>query len=321
MTSTFLSLLLCSLQALVNVSGWTYDGKTGVDQWAKLFAPCGGQKQSPINILSADAEEDLTLKPFKLNGYNSVPANAEWVIENNAHTVQVSIKSGEYSVQGGGLPRNYKLLQFHWHWGMTSKEGSEHTVNGKSYPMELHLVHYASNYTSPGDALDKTNGLAVLGFFIDVQAEDNPFWEGVVNMMSKVAYGGTSAPMPPVILAELLPNPDKLNEFYRYGGSLTTPGCFESVIWTVFTEPIRLSERQLQKFRLFLRFNKAGEAPEPMVNNYRPVQPLYDRLVYKSISDDRRGWSMELFLLLAVMAVACMFYQSVTKTVPTKKAD
>ena len=25
----------------------------------------------------------------------------------------------------------YTLLQYHWHWGDTSKDGSEHTIDGK----------------------------------------------------------------------------------------------------------------------------------------------------------------------------------------------
>jgi carbonic anhydrase len=39
--------------------------------------------------------------------------------------------------------------------------------------------------------------------------------------------------------------PDRTGSFYRYNGSLTTPGCNEDVIWTVFDTPIGISERQV----------------------------------------------------------------------------
>ena len=33
----------------------------------------------------------------------------------------------------------------------------------------MHLVHYASSHGSLADAVDKANGLAVLGFFFEVR--------------------------------------------------------------------------------------------------------------------------------------------------------
>jgi len=47
----------------------------------------------------------------------------------------------------------------------------------------------------------------------------------------------------PISLDGLLP--DDAGEFYRYSGSLTTSPCYESVIWTVFKEPIAITQSQV----------------------------------------------------------------------------
>lgn len=43
--------------------------------------------------------------------------------------------------------------------------------------------------------------------------------------------------------------PENLNHFFRYQGSLTTPPCYESILWTVFDTPITLSHNQVRPTR------------------------------------------------------------------------
>jgi carbonic anhydrase len=45
-----------------------------------------------------------------------------------------------------------------------------------------------------------------------------------------------------VSFKDLLPAQTK--SFYRYSGSLTTPKCNQIVIWTVFDDPVAISEQQ-----------------------------------------------------------------------------
>lgn len=50
--------------------------------------------------------------------------------------------------------------------------------------------------------------------------------------------------------------------FFRYDGSLTTPGCTEGVLWTVFTNTLRISKTQVLFFNFFIFLNYNG------VNNF-----------------------------------------------------
>jgi carbonic anhydrase len=53
---------------------------------------------------------------------------------------------------GYGFDRPYIFAQIHFHWGEDNEEGSEHTINGMHFPLEVHLVHYNSKYKSFDEA-------------------------------------------------------------------------------------------------------------------------------------------------------------------------
>ena len=60
-----------------------------------------------------------------------------------------------------------------------------------------------------------------------------------------MTYSDTSATITPSPLERLLPN-NKQN-LYRFEGSLTTPGCFETVTWTVLHDTVKISENQVKR--------------------------------------------------------------------------
>lgn len=41
------------------------------------------------------------------------------------------------TITGGNLSVAYKAVQFHLHWGNKGGPGSEHTIDGEQYPMEV----------------------------------------------------------------------------------------------------------------------------------------------------------------------------------------
>ena len=108
---------------------WSYGGEGGPEHWSDLApenAPCSkGVQQSPIDLSGAMIATVETPHP------KWIPVRGGTVV-NNGHTIQVDVGNA------GGVRLNgadYSLKQFHFH------HPSEHTIDGKSFPLELHLVH------------------------------------------------------------------------------------------------------------------------------------------------------------------------------------
>ena len=232
-------MLLASCAAYAgSATYWTYSGEKGPDNWAKLrpdYAGCNGKNQSPINLtgfIKAD------LKPID---FTYQPEGNE--ILNNGHTVQVNYAEGSSIVVDG---IRFSLKQFHFH------APSENQINGKSYPMEAHLVH-----------ADKDGNLAVVAIMF-IEGKENKTLAQAWSHMPKNSGDKQTVPSP-VAAEGLLPSN---RDYYRFNGSLTTPPCSEGVRWLVMKEPVSASRQQIQAF--------AHVMHHP---NNRPVQPTNARLV------------------------------------------
>ncbi len=217
---------------------FAYEGETGPDQWGELspaYAGCAtGRSQSPVDLTDAGTAEpvpiDFDYSPTALS------------VVSNGHTVQVPYDGGSALVVDGA---RYELIQFHFH------TGSEHTVDGRQLPMELHLVH-----------ADGDGHLAVVGVLAEI-GDEHPALAPVVAAIPPEASSD-----PVTVTGATLDARDLLPEdrsYYRYSGSLTTPPCTEGVEWRVFTDPIEVSPDQLAALTGAIHANA------------RPVQPLGDR--------------------------------------------
>jgi carbonic anhydrase len=267
---------------LISAGGtsWSYDNGhgNGPANWKNSFPQCGGSKQSPIDIKPESAKQE-NMGDITFQGYNT-SAGYSYKVNNNGHTVQLSVTSGEMMISGGQLSgESYKLAQFHVHWGSSNDVGSEHTVNGKFYPLEIHLVHYDTKYANIKEAINHSDGLAVLGIFAEVGNTPNEALQNFIVSFDRVTNADTSTNITAFPLRGLLPS--KTNEFTRYEGSLTTPECLEIVTWTVFKTTISITQTQLNAFRT-LNHNAGGLDQVLLVNNYRPVQPINSRIVKRS---------------------------------------
>ncbi|XP_013875818.1 carbonic anhydrase 6 [Austrofundulus limnaeus] len=255
---------------------WTYkEGALDQMHWATKYPECGGRKQSPIDIQRRNVRYNSDMLQLELSGYDH--QKGTFLMSNNGHSVQIDLPPTMMITQG--LPGKYTAVQMHLHWGGWDLEasGAEHTIDGIRYMAELHVVHYNSDkYTSFSEAKDKPGGLAVLAFFYEDGHFENTYYSDFISNLAKIQFAGQTMNISNIDVRSMLP--ENLNHFFRYEGSLTTPPCFESIIWTVFDTPITLSHNQIRKLESTLMDidNKT------LSNDYRIPQPLNDRVVESS---------------------------------------
>uniref|UniRef100_A0A8C6Z0Y4 Carbonic anhydrase n=1 Tax=Nothoprocta perdicaria TaxID=30464 RepID=A0A8C6Z0Y4_NOTPE len=250
--------------------GWGYGQDDGPSEWYKSYPVAQGNRQSPIDIVSAKAVYDPGLKPLNISYESCTSLN----ISNNGHSVMVEFEDADdkTAISGGPFENPFRLKQFHFHWGTKPSQGSEHTVDGKPFPSELHLVHWnARKYATFGEAAAAPDGLAVIGVFLEVRIAK-------IKIKLSFFFQGTKAQFRSFNPKCLLP---LSLDYWTYPGSLTTPPLNESVTWIVLKESVKISEKQLEKFRTLL-FTSEEDQRIQMVNNFRPPQPLRGRVVRAS---------------------------------------
>jgi len=256
---------------------WGYSNGNGA-HWGDHQETCAKERQSPIDFPAETAEKSSAADSFNMENYDK---EVGWTVENaGGHAVKLSLDNEEMlKVSGGFLPGPYQLAQFHFHWGSETEGGSEHLVDGHRHFAEIHLVHWKEEYGSIGDSVDKGDGLAVLGFFVDStdDHEENELDELIqTHIGMKVPNPKDTVELEGFAMGSILPK--TFDNYYRYMGSLTTPGCNEAVVWTVFKEPLKISQKTREMMVSFANTTH-GDVTEVLVKNYRVAQDLHDRTV------------------------------------------
>ncbi|XP_037019649.2 carbonic anhydrase 4 isoform X2 [Artibeus jamaicensis] len=247
----------------------------GPDQWG---GDCQRTRQSPINIVTTKAQVNKALGPFSFSGYDK---KQKWTVQNSGHSVMVLL-GNEATITGGGLPTRYRAKQLHLHWSRALNAGSEHSLDGERFAMEMHIVHEKEN---PKEAQDPEDQIAVLAFLVEAGSKNEGF-QPLVEVLSAIPKPMMNTTMKKGIsLLDLLPEEEKRTRYFRYLGSLTTPNCDEKVVWTVFEDPIQLHEDQIFEFSDRLYYD--SEQKLSMTDNVRPLQHRGQRLVFKSQAPGR----------------------------------
>ena len=225
-----------TLLAVVSAAAAANDGKIDYDhqeQWRGAL----DKAQSPIDIVTQSAVDADGKASEALTIARTVAPVGK--VEDNGHGVQVDTNATEATIRG----RHFTLAQFHFH------AASEHTIDGKHYPLEGHFVFKAQD-----------GRLAVIGVMFDEGAANT----AAQTIVDDLAPGAKLPAQQTIDIAALMP---KRLAYYHYLGSLTTPPLTENVEWYVLPTPVTMSRAQIDAFVSHYRHNNRNVQPL----NGRPV--------------------------------------------------
>merc|ERR1739838_207120 len=268
-----------------------------------LFTPpaCAGSttttsQQSPIDIVTANVVAAPTVGDLMISSVFNTTMTG--VLSNTGRALTWEIDQTTRPTLMGGPFAAQKVYVFNhasFHFGSVATQGSEHTMDGTKYPMEMQLHFYDSQFKDEEAAEASTNAdaLAVVSVFFQTSTStsDNPDLATFVTALPNIAAPTISTGRKKRAVTRPNTNTDttfqtpltlnlfdftgltslNINEFYYYDGSTTVPGCREIVKWIITKQMVDISTVQLTALRTL---QDAATTPNLLNDNFRPVQTL-----------------------------------------------
>ncbi|XP_046555915.1 putative carbonic anhydrase-like protein 1 [Haliotis rubra] len=266
---------------------WTYQGISGPDYWGLLnkeWNLCSkGKHQSPVDINPKTLVYDPNLKPLRLDKHR-----VDAALMNTGHDLLLKVNTTYepyFTFTGGPLSYKYRVHQIKLHYGRVDQIGSEHSVAGRPFPIELQIYGYNHDlYSNFTESQMMPHGIAAISIFGMIGEEKNTEFEILVQASQQTKFKGDILQLGGFSIFHLLPETDS---YLTYEGSQTQPSCMETVTWVILNKPLYVTKDQLNSLR---QLHKAHEGlPQVLMeNNFRPPMPLNRRTIRTNIAPKKQ---------------------------------
>ncbi|TMW98215.1 hypothetical protein EJD97_004351 [Solanum chilense] len=228
----------------------------GPSKWGDLnkkWKTCkNGKMQSPIDISSCRVKNMRKMGHIK----QYKPTNS--TIRNRGHDISMHWHGDAGSILMNDT--NYPLIQIHWH------SPSEHTINGRRYALELHMVHQ-----------EQVNKKTVVNAVLYKFGKPDPFIFILrAHILSMIDQEGEERSLG-IINPKYITNNIHKESYYEYKGSLTIPPCTEGVTWIVNKKVETVSRFQVKLLRKAVHDHAERNARPLQPNNNREIQLLFSK--------------------------------------------
>lgn len=235
--------------------------------WSETYPECAGEMQSPININTKLMTFDENLPSLHYCFYDMI---FDYTLSMNSKRVAIELtykvtlyniltpsiyfgRSEEGYSEEGLSEELFELKSINLYWGRDNSEGSQHLLNGNSFPLEMHLSHKS-----------RETNMHNIAFLFELTETDNEALSEIINATLNVEQENNQTLK--LSLNDILPKDTK--SYIHYMGSLTTQPCTQDVRWTIIFDTIKISENQMKAFHgLNLEFSN------------RPIQALNERII------------------------------------------
>lgn len=260
---------------------WCYQSKQCSDKkWTGFCTDPNYGHQSPINLpgnftsTMPDYIHNFPRKEYIFHGFQ-----IEFVGRTIHVVPQTSVSGKMVKLRWTSQRATYYFHSFHLHWGSRHDIGSEHAIQGLSYPVEVHLVYFHSRYSHINWALLSTevDAIAVIAVFLtEADADEDPAPSNVlfplIQELDSLEDRNFRISEEHLNLRDFFPGTQEATA-YSYLGSLTTPPCTAIVRWLVFKKPVIIPSSHIQALRE-TKFFKEGIT----LNNFRSLQTCKEKV-------------------------------------------